>query len=289
MGGRGVVGTAGSRFKGACLSLLVALAAMPAALADTIEQPLPWQMGMQPAASPVRQHIDALHDELLVIITLITLFVLGLLLYAIVRFNAKRNPVPSKTTHAPLIEVIWTVVPILILVSIAIPSFKLLYYMDKAANPAMTVKVTGHQWYWSYQYPDQGGLSFDSNILSDADDVKNGDPRLLGVDNPVVVPVNTVIRILVTSTDVIHSWFMPSMGVQEYAVPGRTNESWMSVNHVGRYFGQCNQICGVNHSFMPIEIEAVSKADFEKWVAAAKKKFARNDASGLRLAAATAH
>jgi cytochrome c oxidase subunit II len=290
MGLSGVIGTAGGKVKGACLSLLLALASIPAALAETIEQPLPWQLGMQPAATPVRQHIDALHDELLVIITLITLFVMGLLLYVIVRFNAKRHPVPSTTTHAPLLEVLWTVVPILILVIIAIPSFKLLYYMDRAAHPQMTLKITGHQWYWSYDYPDQGDLSFDSNILTDAQDVQAGDPRLLGVDNPVVLPINTVVRVLVTSTDVIHSWFVPSMGVQEYAVPGRTNEAWLSIEHEGRYFGQCNQICGINHSFMPIEIEAVSKADFQKWVAAAKKKFAGNDAAGgLRLAAAAAH
>jgi cytochrome c oxidase subunit II len=266
-----------------------AIAWVPNAFADDIEQPLPWQMGFQPAASPVREHIDALHNELLVIITVITIFVMGLLLYVIVKFNAKNHPVASKVTHHPVLEVVWTVVPVLILVTIAVPSFKLMYYMDHTQKADMTLKVTGHQWYWSYEYPDQGNLSFDSNVLSDADDAKAGDPRLLGVDNPVVLPVGAVVRVLVTGTDVLHSWFLPSMGVQEYAVIGRINESWMQVLRPGTFFGQCNQICGVNHPFMPIEIKAVSKDDFDKWLADAKKKFARNDDSGLRLAASAAH
>jgi cytochrome c oxidase subunit II len=269
--------------------LLPMLAWVPNALADNVEQPLPWQMGFEPAASPVREHIDALHNELLVIITVITIFVMGLLLYVIIHFNAKKHPVASKVTHHPLLEVVWTVVPVLILVTIAVPSFKLMYYMDHVQKADMTLKVTGHQWYWSYEYPDQGNLTFDSNVLSDADDAKAGEPRLLGVDNPVVLPVGAVVRVLVTGTDVLHSWFMPSMGVQEYAVIGRINESWLQVLRPGTYFGQCNQICGVNHPFMPIEIKAVSKDDFDKWLADAKKKFAHNDDSGLRLAASAAH
>lgn len=255
------------------------------------EQARDWELGMQPAASPVREHIDALHDELLVIITLITLLVVGLLIYVIIRFNAKRHPVPTPISHNSVIEVIWTIVPVLILVFIAVPSFKLIFYEGDVVHPAMTIKVTGHQWYWTYEYPTQGDFSFDSNILSAAKDAAAGDPRLLGVDNPVYVPVNTVVRILVTSTDVIHSWYVPSMGVQEYAVPGRFNEAWLEVDRVGTYYGQCNQLCGLNHSFMPIEIKAVSKEDFQKWVAGAKKKFARNEVQpiagqGLRLAAA---
>ena len=248
------------------------------------EEPLPWQVTMQPAASPVREHIDALHNELLVIITLIALFVMALLLYVIVRFDARRHPVPSKATHAPVLEVLWTVIPVLILVIIAVPSFKLMYYMDHAQHADMTLKVTGHQWYWSYEYPDQGNLTFDSNMMPEDQAVKEGKPRLLEVDNPVVLPVGTVVRILVTGTDVLHSWFVPAMGVQEYAVIGRLNESWMNVEREGTYYGQCNQICGVNHPFMPIEIKAVSKDDFTKWVADAKKKFATN-ATGVRLAA----
>ena len=271
----------------AALAAAAAVMAPFAAFADAVEEPQPWQMGMQPAATPVREHIDALHNELLVIITLISLFVLGLLLYAIIKFNAKAHPVPSKTTHAPVLEVLWTVIPVLILVVIAVPSFKLMYYMDRAKHADMTLKVTGHQWYWSYQYPDQGNLSFDSNMMPEDQAVKEGKPRLLEVDNPVVLPVGTVVRILVTGSDVIHSWFMPSMGVQEYAMPGRTNEAWLSIDHEGTYYGQCNQICGINHPFMPIEIKGVSKDDFAKWLVEAKKKFAK-DADGVKVAAAAA-
>jgi cytochrome c oxidase subunit 2 len=240
------------------------------------DQPHDWQLGWQAPATPVAARIDALHDEVLVIITLITLFVLGLLLYVMIRFNAKRHPVPSKATHNTLVEVIWTVVPVLILVAIAIPSFKLLYYMDKNPHATMTLKITGHQWYWSYEYPDQGGIAFNSNMLDDETTKKEGKPRLLSVDNPVVVPVGTVIRVLVTGTDVIHSWFVPSIGVQEYAVEGRVNEAWMQLDRPGTYYGQCNQICGINHPFMPIEIHAVSADDFAKWVDTAKKQFGQN-------------
>jgi cytochrome c oxidase subunit II len=255
--------------------------AAPAALA---EQPVDWQLGMQAAATPVREHVDALNNELLVIITCITLFVMGLLLYVIVRFNAKRHPVPSRVTHNTVLEVLWTTVPVLILVAIAIPSFKLLYYMDKNAHPQMTLKVTAHQWYWTYEYPDQSDFSFDSNMLSAADDTRRGEPRLLGVNNPVVIPVNTVVRVLVTSTDVIHSWFLPAAGVQEYAVIGRENEAWMKFDRLGTFYGQCNQICGINHPFMPIEVHVVSKDDFAKWAAEAKKEFSQSD-NALTVAA----
>jgi len=266
-----------------------ALLGLPALLAVALpawaEQPYDWQMGMQPAATPVRDHVDALNTELTVIITLITLFVMALLLYVMVRFNAKRNPVPSRTTHNTLLEIMWTMVPVLILVMIAVPSFKLLYFMGDTPHAQMTVKITGHQWYWSYDYPDQGDVSFDSNILSDAQDKQAGDPRLLGVNNPMVVPVGAVVRVLVTSTDVIHSWFVPSFGVQEYAVPGRVNEAWFKIERPGVYYGQCNQICGINHPFMPIEIHAVSADDFTKWAADAKKKYSSNDDGALKLAA----
>ena len=184
---------------------------------------------------------------------------------------------PTRTAHNAVIEILWTVVPVLILVIIAIPSFKLMYYMDRVPDAEMTIKVTGNQWYWTYAYPDQGDFSFDSNIVPDKD-LKPGQPRLLEVDNPLVVPVNTNIRVQVAGVDVIHSWFMPAFGVQEYAMPGRLNETWMRVEYPGTYYGECNQICGVNHAFMPIEVEAVSKPDFEKWLAQAKKKFAAGDA-----------
>jgi len=250
---------------------IVAVAAVAGAA-----EPKPWQLGFQPSATPVKERLSAFHDELLIIITLITVFVLSLLVYVIWRFNERRNPVPSRTSHNTVIEMLWTVVPVLILVIIAIPSFKLMYYMDRVPNSEMTIKVTGHQWYWSYEYPDQGGLAFDSNVIPDAE-LKPGQKRLLDVDNPLVVPADTVIRVLVTGTDVIHSWFIPSFGVQEYAIVGRLNESWMKIEHEGTYYGQCNQICGINHAFMPIKVEAVSKDSFQRWLVDAKKKFARHD------------
>jgi cytochrome c oxidase subunit II len=254
--------------------LLLGLAGIAglAAVAGAAE-PRPWQLGFQPSATPVHERLNTMHDELLVVISLITVFVLGLLLYVMVRFHHSRNAVPTRTSHNPLIEFLWTVIPVLILVVIAIPSFKLIYYMDRVPNADMTIKVTAHQWYWSYEYPDQAGLTFDSNLIQDKD-LKPGQKRLLDVDNPLVVPVGATIRVLVTGTDVIHSWFVPSFGVQEYAVIGRLNETWMQVEHEGTYYGECNQICGVNHAFMPIAVKAVAKPEFEKWLVDAKKKFA---------------
>ena len=248
--------------------------------------PQRWEIGMQAPATPVKDRLSAFHDELLIIIFLITLFVLGLLLYVIVRFHHERHPVPTRTSHNTVIEMLWTVVPVLILVIIAIPSFKLMYYMDRVPNPDMTIKVTGHQWYWSYEYPDQSGLAFDSNLIPEAD-LKPGQKRLLDVDNPLVVPVDTTIRVQVTGTDVIHSWFVPSFGVQEYAIVGRLNESWMRVEHPGVYYGECNQICGVNHAFMPIKVVAVSKDEFQHWLADAKKKFAHRDEGEAAVRVAT--
>jgi cytochrome c oxidase subunit II len=261
----------------AVLTLVIVAAAL--AGAAWAEAPRPWEIGMQPPATPVKERLNAFHNELLVIIFLIAGFVMSLLLYVIVRFNHRRNPVPSHTSHNAVIEIAWTIVPVLILVLIAIPSFKLMYYMDRVPNPDMTVKVTGHQWYWSYEYPDQKNLAFDSNVIQDAD-LKPGQKRLLDVDNPLVVPVQENIKVLVTSTDVIHSWFIPPFGVQEYAVIGRLNESWFNVNNPGTYYGECNQICGVNHAFMPIKIVALSKADFQRWLAGAQKKFAHNQDGG---------
>jgi len=249
-------------------------------------EPKPWQLGFQPPATEVMDRLSAFHDVLLIIITLIAAFVLGLLVYVMSRFNQQRNPIPSRTSHNTVIEMLWTVVPVLILVSIAIPSFKLMYYMDRVPNPEMTVKVTGHQWYWSYEYPDQDGLAFDSNIIPE-DQLKPAQKRLLDVDNPLVVPADTIIRVLVTGTDVIHSWFMPSFGVQEYAIVGRLNESWMKIDHPGTYYGQCNQICGINHAFMPIKVEAMAKDAFQRWLVDAKKKFVRRDdgTGAVRIAA----
>jgi cytochrome c oxidase subunit 2 len=270
---KSIIGSAAARRCIVPALAFVGIAAL-AAVAGAAE-PRPWEIGMQPPATPVQDRITAFHDELLVIISLITVFVLGLLLYVMVRFHHTRNPVPTRTTHNPVIEILWTVVPVLILVLIAVPSFKLMYYMDRVPDAEMTIKVTGNQWFWVYEYPDQGGLKFNSNLIAEKD-LKPGDKRLLDVDNPLVVPVDATIRVQITSVadGVIHSWFMPSFGVQEYAVPGRLNESWFRVEHPGTYYGECNQICGINHAFMPIEIKAVSKPDFETWLGEAKKKFA---------------
>jgi cytochrome c oxidase subunit 2 len=250
------------------------------------DYPRPWELGMQTPASEVKDRINSLHDLLLVIITGIVIFVLALLVYVMVRFRASVHPVPTRTTHNTLIEILWTVVPVLILVVIAIPSFKLLYFEDRAPHADMTLKVTGHQWYWSYGYPDDK-VQFDSYMVQDSD-LKPGQLRMLTADNPLVLPVHTDVRILVTGTDVMHSFFISSLGVQIYAVPGRVNETWVNIDRPGTYYGECNQICGTNHAYMPIEIQAVSKDDFQKWLETAKKKFAAVDTNNpVRVAAAT--
>ncbi|MFQ5618250.1 MAG: cytochrome c oxidase subunit II [Rhodospirillales bacterium] len=261
-------------------SLIVAYAVAESALAAT---PEPWRLGFQAAASPVMERINEFHNLLLVIITSITAFVLGLLVYVALRFNEKSNPVPSKTTHNTVLEVLWTAVPVVILMVVAVPSFKLLYFMDRAQNAEMTIKVIGHQWYWSYEYPDQGNFTFDSLMVPD-DELKDGQPRLLAVDNTVVVPVDTDIRVLVTSDDVLHAWAVPALIAKLDAVPGRINETWMRINREGTYYGQCSELCGVNHGFMPVAVEAVSKEAFRTWVKTAKKEFARADTDALRVA-----
>jgi cytochrome c oxidase subunit 2 len=211
-----------------------------------------------------------LHDLVLVIITVITLFVGGLLAWVAYRYNSKKNPVPSQTSHNTVLEISWTVIPVLILVVMAIPSFRLIYYQDRTPDPDMTIKVTAHQWYWEYGYPDQGDLAVESRIVRD-EDLKPGQLRLLDVDNQMVIPVGKKIRILTASTDVIHSFFIPSIGVQRYAIPGRTIETWMEASEIGTFYGECNQICGQDHSRMPISVRAVSEADFKAWVEQTKK------------------
>lgn len=240
-----------------------------AALAD---QPRPWEARFQDAATPVMEHLTQFHHLLLIVIISISVFVTLLLVYTCLRFRAKANPVPSKTSHNTLVEVIWTAVPILILVLIAIPSLRNLYYADEVPQKAdMTLKVTGYQWYWGYEYPDNGDISFESRLVPD-DQIKSGQVRLLEVDNRVVLPVDTTIRIQVTGADVIHSFAMPSFGVKKDAVPGRLNETWVRIEKPGVYRGQCSELCGVGHGFMPIVIEAVSKAKFKAWVAAKQKQ-----------------
>ncbi len=241
-------------------------------------KPEPWQMGFQPPASPVMEEIEYFHNELLVIITVITAFVLGLLLYVMWRFSEKRNPTPSKTTHNTVIEVVWTVVPVLILVYIAFKSFPLLYFTDVTPEPDMTIKAIGHQWFWSYEYPDNGNFTFDAYMIQDADiDPSKGQIRLLSADNNVVVPIDTTIKVLLAAEDVIHAFAMPAFGVKEDAVPGRLNESWFKATKEGVYYGQCSELCGNGHAYMPIVIEVVSKAKFDEWVKEAQSKFAKVD------------
>ncbi len=241
------------------------------------QQPRNWQMGLQPAASPVAAEIASLHHMVLWIITLITLFVAGLLCYVMWRYNARRNPVAGKLSHHTGLEIAWTLIPVLILVVIAIPSFRLVYFEDRTHDADMTIKVTGHQWYWEYTYPDHGGVNFSSYMVP-LDSLKPGQLRLLDVDNQLVLPVGKNIRILTTSADVIHSFFIPSLGVQRYAIPGRTIETWVRLDKAGVYYGECNQICGNNHSFMPIAINALPDAEFQAWVKDAKTKFAAGEA-----------
>jgi cytochrome c oxidase subunit 2 len=253
--------------------------------------PHEWQMDFPAAYTPLMAKVESLHDLLLVIITVICLFVAGLIIYAVWRFHASRNPVPTTTTHNTFIEIAWTVLPILILVFIAIPSFRLLYYGDKATDAAFTVKVTGHQWYWSYDYPDQGNFSVDSRILSEADRVKQKPevPRLLAVDEEMVIPKGTTIRIIGTAADSMHGWTVPGFGIKKTVIPGRLNEGWINVTDEGYYFGQCSQICGNNHSFMPIAVRVVSKPEFDKWVEQKKKSAGLLPATGLASASPPAN
>ncbi len=242
---------------------------------------------MQHAHSPVENGIQHLHGLVNGLMIAIVVFVAGLLGYVLWRFSAKRHPMPSRTSHNTLLEVAWTVVPVLILVVIAIPSFQLVYFEDRARDADMTIKVTGHQWYWEYTYPDSNNLDFNSNMVAD-EDIKPGEIRRLSVDNPLVVPAGKTIRILTTGGDVIHSFFIPSLGVQRYAIPGRTIETWMRVDQPGDYYGECNQICGTNHSAMPIHVHAVSEADYKTWLEQAKTKFASDLGPGRRAYASVA-
>jgi cytochrome c oxidase subunit II len=258
-----------------------ALAFGGAALAET-GQPSPWQYQLQGAATPVMEGITNFHTYLVWLITIITLFVLGLLVAVAVKFNAKANPVPSRTTHNTLLEVLWTIVPVLILMGVVIPSFKLLFEELDIPKADLTIKATGKQWYWSYAYPDNGKFEFDSLLASDKQ------PRLLGVDNEMVVPVNKVIRIQTTGADVIHSFAVPSFGIKIDSVPGRLNETWFKATKVGMFYGQCSELCGKDHAFMPIAVRVVDDQEFASWVEGAKKKFAAGPANSLASAGAAA-
>lgn len=233
----------------------------------------PWQMDLQEPATPIMESMISFHNMLLVIIGLITLFVTVLLVWAAFRYRESANPVPSKTSHNTMIEVLWTVVPVLILVVIAIPSFRLLYAQHSFPQADLVIKAIGRQWYWSYEYPEQGNFTFDSYMVEDAD-LKPGQPRLLTVDNQVVVPVNKVVHVLVTASDVVHNWTIPAFGSKIDAVPGRVNRTWFMATKPGVYYGQCSELCGTRHAFMPIAVRVVSDEEFARWTAEAKEKFA---------------
>jgi cytochrome c oxidase subunit 2 len=222
------------------------------------------------------KEVVTLHNGILIVMTVITLFVLFLLFYVSFRFSAKRNPVPSTTTHNTIIEILWTAIPIVILVVMAIPSFKLLYKQEKSDSYDMTVKVIGHQWYWEYEYPDHGNFYFESYMIEE-EDLQKGDLRLLTVDNPLVIPANKNIQILITAGDVLHSWAMPSMGIKTDAVPGRLNETWINVKEPGTYRGQCSEICGRGHGFMPVVVKVLPENEFMAWVNEAKNNYAVNE------------
>ena len=241
-------------------------------------EPVDWQLGFQKSASKTMSDIVWFHDYMLLpIITAITVFVLFLLAYACIRFRASKNPVASTTSHNTTIEVIWTLVPCLILIVMAVPSFKVLYSQDEIPKADVTIKAIGYQWYWGYEYPDEN-IVFDSYMIEDKD-LKEGQPRLLAVDNEVVVPVNKVVKVMITANDVLHAWALPSFGVKRDAVPGRINETWFKADRTGTFYGQCSELCGIKHAFMPITVNVVSEEDYNNWLENAKVKFAKEEIS----------
>jgi len=253
---------------------------------ENIGVPKDYQLTFQDAATPNMADITWFHNSFLFpIILVITLFVTALLIYVMIRFSAKNNPNPSKTTHNSLVEVIWTVVPVIILIVIAIPSFRILYtQQDVPIDADLTIKATGYQWYWGYEYPDNDGMYFDSLPLEE-DELTEGKLRLLSVDNPLVVPAGAVVRVQVTSSDVIHNWAVPSFGVKMDAIPGRLNETWFKVDNPGIYYGMCSELCGVRHAFMPIEVHVMEEADYQAWLVSASEQFASKmkDSNNIEL------
>jgi len=244
------------------------------ATSSIANQPKEWQLGFQDAASQGMRDIVNFHNNLLLpVIIAISVFVLFLMIYACVRFRASRNPIPSKTTHNIMVEVLWTLIPCLILIVMAVPSFKILYKQDTIPKADVTVKAIGYQWYWGYEYPDEN-IIFESYMIKEKD-LKENQPRLLTVDNEVVVPVNKVVKVLITANDVLHAWALPSFGVKRDAVPGRINETWFKAEKVGTYYGQCSELCGIQHAFMPITVRVVTDEEYAQWLAEAKMKFAK--------------
>jgi cytochrome c oxidase subunit 2 len=270
------------------LILVTALIAGSTAFAG-LGQPSPWQMGFQQSAAPTMDDITWFHNFVLWIIVAITVFVLALLLIVIVKFNAKANPTPSRTTHNTLLEVLWTVVPVVILVVIAVPSFRILFVQLNIPPSDLTIKATGNQWNWTYTYPDDK-IEFTSIMLQDDERAKINPqpPRLLGVDNPIVVPLNKVVRVQVIGSDVIHAFAVPSFGIKIDAIPGRLNETWFKATREGVFYGQCSELCGKDHAFMPIEVRVVSEQAYAAWLADAKKKFAIDDTRPATNVAAAA-
>ena len=239
-------------------------------------QPKEWQLGFQNPASDGMRDIVNFHNNLLLpIIIAITVFVLFLMLYACVRFRASANPNPSKRTHNVTVEILWTLIPCLILIVMAVPSFKILYKQDTIPKADVTVKAVGYQWYWGYEYPDEN-IIFDSYMV-ETKDLKENQPRLLTVDHEVVVPVNKVVKVLITANDVLHAWALPSFGVKRDAIPGRINETWFKAEKVGTYYGQCSELCGIKHAFMPITVKVVSDEDYQEWLSEARVKFAKEE------------
>jgi len=265
---------------GAAAAALLALSGLPA-----LAVPQPYEMGFQAAASPVMEQIEDFHRLLVYIIVAVCLFVLALLVWIVVKYRAGANAVPSKVHHNTLLEVAWTLIPVIILVFIAVPSFRLLYFEAAIPTPDVTIKAIGKQWFWSYEYPGSAaGFTYDSLGLSDADAAKAGKPRLLGTDNPIYVPVNKVIEVETVGADVIHSWAMPQMGVKMDAVPGRINHTWFKPTQTGVFYGQCSELCGARHAYMPIELHVVSEAEYKAWLAESKTKFAAIENDATRVA-----
>lgn len=265
---------------GAATAAVMAFAAHPAAAL-----PENWGMSFQAAASPVMEQIETFHTELFWICVAVCLFVLALLVWIVIKYRAGANAVPSKVHHNTLLEVAWTLIPVIILVVIAIPSFKLLYLESTIPPVDVHIKAIGKQWFWTYEYPGSAaGFTYDSLGLSDADALKASKPRLLGVDNPVYVPVGKVVQIETVGADVIHSWAMPEMGVKMDAVPGRNNHTWFKATKTGVYYGQCSELCGARHAYMPIELHVVSDAEYATWLAEAKQKFAALENGATRVA-----
>mgnify|MGYP001604156125 CR=1 FL=1 len=264
----------------ALVGLVQAVITLPAAAL-----PFDYETGLQPAASPVMEQIEDFHRLLLWIIVAVCLFVLALLVWIVIKYLAGANPVPSKVHHNTLLEVAWTLIPVIILVFIAVPSFRLLYFEAALPKPDVTIKAIGKQWFWTYEYPGaNAGFTYDSLGLSDADAAKANKPRLLGVDNAIYVPVNKVVEVVTTGADVIHSWAMPQMGVKMDAVPGRINQTWFKATQTGVFYGQCSELCGARHAYMPIEMHVVSQADYDSWLAASKKKFDAIETDATRVA-----